>query len=164
MLLNFLCLTAFVWFIISFINTILLVGNSDVLTSIISFLLFLVPYFCFILFSILIFKNRYPSYSEDRTLLRCLLIAISVICLVVAVFHLNNNISSLISAVDAINGIKNGSIYSNIYTQSQLLNLQKELITHNVCLICSNSIFLICYICSATILFKKTIEFQEFHQ
>lgn len=163
-LLNFLCLATFVWFVVSFINTVLLVGNSNVLTSILSCLLFLVPYFCFILFSVLIFKNQYFSHSKDGTLVRCLLVAISVVCLVIAVFYLNNNISSLISAIDAIDGIKNGSIYSNLYTQSQLLRLQKELIAHNVCLICSNSIFLISYICSATILFKKTIEFQEFHQ
>ena len=154
-LLNFLCLAAFVWFAISLTQTIKLLGNYSIFSNIISCLLFLVPYGCFIVFSILIFKNKHFDSSVDKSLFKYMLTILTVICLIVAVFHLSSNISSLISAAEAIDGIKDGSIYSDFYNQAQLLSLQKKLISHNICLICSNSVFLLCYIFSAILIFKK---------
>lgn len=155
-LLNFLCLTMFVWFVISLVNTILLLGTESVFTNVISCLLFLVPYFCFILLSVLVFKNQHQASQENKFLVRCLLIAILVACFAIALFYLNSNISGLISSLDAVEGIKDGSIISSVHTQAQLLNLQSKLIIHNICLICSSSIFLISLIYPAAILFKKT--------
>lgn len=152
-ILNVICFACFVGYLVILLNS----QNLSFLT-ILSSVMFLIPYFVSLVFSLLFFKKN--SFGQDKhcglTTMQWSIGVLSIICLVISVFFLIYSIIGINSMNESINGIMDGYIYSDIYTKEQLLDFSKTGLSKNIFSLVSTCLFAIGCAWSSISLFKKS--------
>lgn len=151
---NIICLTVMIGYSYTAIKVLTTLSNhSQILLNIFLLFLFLVPYIMFLIFSINIFKNR----PLNKTKVAQWIILIStIICLIIAAAFIYYGSVGVASTLEGIVGVKEGYVFSEIYSQEQLLTYFTQTLYRNIFSVFASVIFFISYIWSAVSLFLKS--------
>lgn len=152
--LNIICLVVMIGYSYTAIRILTTLNNpSQILLNMFLFFLFLVPYIMFLIFSINILKTR--PIGKTKTVQWIILIS-TIVCLVVAVIFIYYGSVGIASTLEGIVGVKEGYIFSETYSQEQLLKYFTQTLYRNIFSVFASVVFFICYVWSAVSLFFKS--------
>ena len=145
-------------FCFAYYSTILFGNKNFPLATILSAIMFIIPFIASLVFTVLFFKKN--SFNQKRycglTILQWSIAVVSVVCFAISVFFMVYSIIGINSMYESINGITNGYIYSDIYTKDQLLAFTKTNLARNFFSLFATILFALGCVWSSVSLFKKS--------
>ena len=117
-------------------------------------ILYLIPFALSIVFAIKCITCQNYNSHKIKTW-KLLIIIAFIICLIIFIFYFIYGLKGIISQAEAINGVTEGYIVSDIYSQKQLLAYYTNSLNRNIFIFVLNMILFTNLIFSITFLKKK---------
>ncbi|MBQ8749428.1 MAG: hypothetical protein IJZ29_03060 [Clostridia bacterium] len=157
--LNIICSIIFVGFVVISIKSLSgLINPTQIFINIISTVLFLIPYFVFLTFSICVFRKQVFNQVKHKglTAFQWIIVVLTAICVIISILFICYGVYGISSMLKSIVGIKEGYIVSDIYSKEQLLAFSTKGLYQNIYSVFSTCVFAIGNVWAAASLFIKS--------
>lgn len=150
---NLICAFGVLVYIFIAVKTLLQINSNYLFINITTSVIFLVPFGMSIFFALKSATNI-PNFDAHKSKFwKTLIIIVSIICLAIFLFFFIYGIKGIISQVEAINGVREGLIVSDIYTQDQLIAYFGKFLNKNIFSTVFDVVLFLNYLLSSVILF-----------
>ena len=150
---NLICAFGVLVYIFIAVKTLLQINSNYLFINITTSVIFLVPFGLSIFFALKSATNI-PNFDAHKSKFwKTLIIIVSIICLAIFLFFFIYGIKGIISQVEAINGVKEGLIVSDTYTQDQLIAYFGKFLNRNIFSTVLGVVLFLNYLLSSVILF-----------